>query len=106
MDLVAMIPAILKFLSEIPSVGPIVSKIMAVIAVIGIVPGIATAFVAAWHALVMFLQALSMIPGLARLAPLASVLKADEDKLVSFENGVLLPLVQQLSVLPLPKAPK
>lgn len=63
------------------------------------------ALTAFWAALVALFTAMSSIPGLSFLATWASTLSEDEATVSSFENSFLLPLLNQLSITPLPTVP-
>lgn len=97
MDLITML---LGFLGNIPLVGGILAKV-----VVFALPAsaVVTALVAVWHAVVGVVSALSV--AFPSLAGLAASLKADEDKITSFSNSWILPILNRLSLLPLPKAP-
>lgn len=97
MDLISML---LGFLGSIPVVG----SVLAVVAKFAIpASACVTALVAVWHAVVGVLTALSL--AVPSLAGVAASLKADEDTITSFENSWILPILNRLSLIPLPQAP-
>lgn len=99
MDIISIILGLLPMVASYGAVGKILATI---IAVAGGLSGVVTALVAMWHALVLVLQALSILPGLSSLASLAQALAADEAKITSFSQGTLLPLLNRLSAVQLP----
>ena len=99
MNLMNLLPTILAMLAAIPAVGPILAKIVSVAAPVS--AGV-TALVACWHAVVVALAGLAHVPGLSKLQGAADFFKTTEDKIASFEHGWLMPILDQLSMIPLP----
>lgn len=96
-----LLTGVLTFLAQVPYVGPVIAIIVKfALPLVAVV----TAIVAVWHAVVLALQALAMVPGLQGLANLANSLKTSEDKVDGFVNTYILPALNRLSVLPLPTA--
>ena len=96
---------ILSLISSFASV-PVVGKILA--EVVGAEGGlilVVNALTALWAAVVAVLQGLAKIPGLSGLASLASALSADYTAVNSWEQGILLPILQQISAVSIPVAP-
>lgn len=100
MDVVSVIQIIVGIVSQIPAVGPYIALVLPYLLAL---PVLVTSFVALWHAVVMFVKGLSAIPGLSILVGIADVLSADEQLVDDFAKGKLLPILSQLSSLPLPK---
>lgn len=99
MNFMNLFPTVLAMLAAIPAVGPILAKVVAIAVPVS---AVATAIVAVWHACVVALAALAHIPGLSKLQGAADFFKTTEDKIVSFEKGWLMPILDQLSMIPLP----
>lgn len=65
--------------------------------------GVLTAVLGLWHGLVLLLMALAKVPGLEKLAPIAEKLKVVDDGADSVWKKYVLPLMDRLSMLPMPK---
>ena len=102
MDVMSIITYLVGLLGSIPVVGHFLAIALPVAAAL---PIAVSAFVALWHAVVMMIAALAGIPGLQGLKNIADSMKAKEDNVSSFANGKLLPLLNRISAIPLPKAP-
>jgi hypothetical protein len=103
---------ILPFLPQleaIPYVGKVASiLVMVFTTVIACAAGlgsVATALVGIWHSFAVLAQGLAIlpIPGFKKLQPIADKMKADETKITSLKDGKILPILNRLSSLPLPK---
>jgi hypothetical protein len=94
-----LVTTLLTFLGNIPVVGHYLSLLVSFALPL---TAVVTALVAVWHAVVGIVAAVAALPGMSKLQGLADSLKADEDKLVSFENSWILPILNRLSMLPLP----
>lgn len=100
MDIIGLISSFLAVFGSIPVLGKamvvVVSSSLALVVVVN-------AFVAAWHSLVIALNAVSAVPGLSGLKNVADALKADEAIIDDFTKNKLLPFLSQISALPVPK---
>lgn len=94
------ISAILAFLGNIPAVGPVIATILSYALPVS---AVATAIIACWHGLVGLVVALSMVPGLHGMKPLADKLKLAATPVDSFINTWIVGLLKQLSLLPAPQ---
>jgi hypothetical protein len=103
MDVVSIVNFLVQLLSNIPVVGHFLAVVMPYLLSL---PVVASALVGLWQAIVVCLQALSQVPGLSGLSGLAASLQADEASINSFEQNYILPILNQLSAIPLPTAPK
>ena len=94
-----LIFGILQFLGGIPAVGPVLATIVTYA-----LPAVAviTALVALWHAIVVCIGALAVVPGLQGLAGLAAKLSGADLKVDGFVKTYVLPFLNRLSMLPLP----
>lgn len=95
-----LISSVLAFLAQIPVVGQWLAVIVSYAVPASVV---ITALVAVWHSLVLALVAMSQVPGLSGLSGLANTLKTSEDSVEGFINTYVMPVLKQLSLLPLPK---
>lgn len=100
MDLMTIVSYMMGMLASIPVIGAFLAKVMPYLAAI---PVAVSAFVAVWHAIVLALKAVAMIPGLSKMGAVAEMLAAKEEKITSFQNGTLLPVLNRLSAVPIPK---
>lgn len=100
MDVLSMLIGLVQSLGSVPLVGKV---LMYVVIFSGVAASLASAVVALWHGAVLFLQALSIIPGLSSLKKVADWFSAEESKIGDFEQGKLLPILNRLSAIPLPK---
>ena len=100
MDVVSIIQIIIGLAGSVPVVGHYLAIILPYAMAL---PVLVTSFVALWQAVVVFLGALGSIPGLSFLSSISAVLAADEQKVNDFAQGKLLPILNQLSAIPLPK---
>lgn len=100
MTFASILQWVLTLLGSIPAVGPYL-----VIAMNWAVPaaGIVTALVAVWHAVILAIVALAKIPVLSSLSGLANSLTTDDTAVEGFVNTYILPVLNQLSMLPLPQ---
>ena len=94
-----LITTLLSFLAQIPVVG---TWLAAIVSYAIPASAVVTALVALWHALVLALVALAQVPGLSGLAGIANTLKTDDDAVEGFVSTYILPVLKQLSLLPLP----
>ncbi len=103
MSFASILQWVLTLLGSIPAVGPYL-----VIVMNWAVPlsGVITALVAVWHAIVLAMSALANIPALAGLKKYANALSTDDTAVEGFVNTYILPVLSQLSMLPLPKMKK
>jgi hypothetical protein len=100
MSSLPLVNSVLAFLATVPSVGPIVVKILDVI-IAGSV--LVTPLVAVWRAVVAALLAFSKVfPGLANVA---AKLQTDDTAVEGFLNSYVQPIVADLSIISLPAAP-
>ena len=99
MSITAIFSWVLSLLSSIPVLGPYLAVAMQWAVALS---GIVTALVAIWHAVVLAVGALAKLPGLSGLAGLAASLSTDDTAVEGFVNTYILPLLSQLSLLPLP----
>lgn len=91
---------IIAFVASLPYVGPFVAPALTI--VLG-ASAVVTALFALWHAFVGVLLALSLIPGLSGLAAFANQLKTLEDSTEGFFAGKIKPILDRLSLIPIPK---
>lgn len=85
---------------------PVVGKVLGVIVVVDLaLKALVNALVALWAAVVLVVQALAQIPGLSSLQSLADKMKADET-VIDSESSKILALLDRLSSLKIPQAPK
>lgn len=101
--ILGIITQLLGWLQGIPMIGQIASVVVGVVTVLTM---LVNGFVLAWHGLVVLMASLAQIPGLSGLQSLSDSLKADETKIDDFANNVLLPILNQLSAIPIPKMDK
>lgn len=73
------------------------------LAILPALAAIATAFVGVWHALVILLTALSLVPGLGALRAIADKLSVQEASITDAVNNTILPFLNRLSGIALPK---
>lgn len=102
MDVISFVITLLTGLAQVPAIGKILVWVVGGAAVVA---GIATAVVSLWHAAVVSVKALSQIPGLQGLVDVATHMSTTEAAINDFENNSLLPILNRISVIPLPKAP-
>lgn len=95
---------IIGLLSSLASTGTFGKSLAIFVAVVGGVSGLVSGLMLLWQAVIKILQALAIIPGLSSLAALAVKLQADEQSVSSWENSFLLPILNQLSAIPVPTA--
>lgn len=101
MDLISIVLGALPIIASYGAAG----KVLAIaIAVAGGLSGVVTALVALWHALVLTIKALAVMPGLTSLSKLADTLAADEQKITDVSQGKILPILNRLSAVSLPKS--
>jgi hypothetical protein len=100
MDIMALVVQILTFIGQIPVVGHYLQIVVEVALLAG---PVVSALIAIWHAAVMSVQALSKIPGLSSLGDVATKMKANEDIIDDFSQSKILPILNQISSIPLPK---
>jgi len=96
MDLLA---SVLQMLSSMPYVGPVVVWALALMLPVS---ALISALVLLWQAAVKVLSALAIIPGLSGLAGAAAWLKTEDDAVEGWISGVLKPILDRLSLIPLP----
>lgn len=92
--------AIIAFLMSVPVVGPWVAIALKVLLPLSV---IATAVVALAHATIAVMKAMALIPGLAGLSALSDKLKVKADAAEGFFNTKVKPILDRLSLIPLPK---
>jgi hypothetical protein len=102
MDLLSIVLGALPVIAS--SFGPAGKVLAIVIAVAGGLSGVVTALVMLWHAVVIVVKALSVMPGLSALAKVSDMLSADEQKISDFSQGKILPVLNRLSAVQLPAA--
>lgn len=100
MDLMSLIVQFLSFIGQIPAIGHYL-QIVVMVAVLA--SPVISALIAVWHAAVMVVSAMSLIPGLGALIDVASKMKANESIIDDFSKSKILPILSQLSMIPLPK---
>lgn len=97
----SVVSMLISYFGGMPSVGKYMALGLSIIVSLG---AVATAIVGMWHGLVVLLQALASVPGLQGLKGVADSMKVQEDKIKDFENNKLLPILNRLSAISLPKA--
>lgn len=114
MDAVTVISTIMTFLAGVPYIGPVISVIVGIALPLA---AVATSLVAVWHGLVILIQAVALmltaigaLPKLGalqnvgqKLAAVADKMKADEDVISGEVAGTVVPFLNRLSVISLPK---
>jgi hypothetical protein len=100
MDVVSVVQIIIGLAASVPVVGTYLAIVLPYALAL---PLLVTSFVALWHAIVVFLSAVGAIPGLSSLSALGVKLSADEQIISDFSQSKLLPILNQLSAIPLPK---
>lgn len=95
-----VISMLIGYFGSVPSVGKYIAIGLSVILSLG---AVATAIVGMWHGIVVLLQALASVPGLQGLKGVADSMKIQEDKINDFENNKILPILNRLSAISLPK---
>lgn len=95
-----VVQMLVGYFGSIPAIGKYIAMALGLILSLG---AVATAIVGMWHAVVVLLQALAGVPGLQGLMGVANSLKVQEDKLKDFENNKILPILNRLSAISLPK---
>lgn len=101
MDFISIIVGALPVIASYGAAGKVVAI---VIAAAGGLSGLVTAIVALWHAVVLVMKAIAIMPGLGAMSKVSDMLAADEQKIDDFSQGKLLPILNRLSVVSLPKA--
>lgn len=98
MDVLSLLISLVQSVSGVP----MVAKVLLVIVMgAGVAASLASALVALWHSLVLIFQAIGLVsPACTKIA---DKLAADEAKINDFEQGKLLPILNRLSAIPLPK---
>lgn len=102
MSFASIVTFIVGILQGIPFLGPILAVIITYAMPVA---GIVSAIVALWHGVVLALQALALIPAFSGLKNVATALQTDENAAETFINKWVLPLLDQLSLIPLPSVP-
>jgi len=102
MNPVDLIMTVLGFLGNVPFVGHYLALVIGYALPIS---GVITALVAVWHAVVALLGVLASVPGLSVLANVANALKTDTDAVDGFLAQWVTPILNRLSMLPLPAQP-
>lgn len=100
MSLDNLLPMLVGLMSAIPVVGGILAKIIMIAAPLTVA---VTALVALWHALVVFVSALAVMPGLEGLKTISEKLKASEEQATGFVHNYILPILNRLSMIPIPE---
>jgi hypothetical protein len=100
MAILQMLISLISSLGSIPAVGKILAEVVgAVGGVILLVNGL----MAVWAGLVQVLNGLAKIPGIGGVfASAANALSVDYNSVNTWEQGVLLPLLQQISAINVP----
>jgi hypothetical protein len=102
MEILTLIMSLIGSLASVPFVGKFLAIVIpAAASLILVINGL----MAIWAALVMILNGLSKIPGLSKLAAVASGLSVEYNSVISFEQSTLLPILQQISAFNLPVTP-
>jgi hypothetical protein len=97
----SVISGLLSGFAALPLVGKYVAIAVSVFfALIAVVNSI----VLVWHGLVMLMNALASVPGLSGLQKIADAMLADEKLISDFASNKLLPILNRLSAIVLPKA--
>jgi hypothetical protein len=103
MSIISIVSTIVGFFGKIPAIGAALSVLVeASLALIVLV----NAFVAAWHGVIVILNAFAAIPGLSGLSSVANSLAVDEKIVDDFAQNKILPILNQISAIPLPKLKK
>jgi hypothetical protein len=97
MDLSQILAFIIGVVGNIPALGPV---LVIIVKVAAIGSGLATAFVALWHSIVGFMQALAV--QFPSLGSAANSMSHAGDGAESFLGKYVLPILNQLSVIPVP----
>lgn len=100
MDPIQIIQALIASFASIPVVGKYIAIAMGFVIALS---AVANSIVVVWHSLVIFMKGLASIPGLSGLQSLADSMVTSEKAIDDFVNGKLLPLLNQISSIPLPK---
>lgn len=83
---------------------PMVAKILAIVVMVaGLLSALVSALIALWHAVVGVLLAVGAFPKMQSVAALAAKLQVEEQKVDDFANNKLIPILNRLSVIPLPQ---
>lgn len=105
-SILAVLNVLVQLLGALAAV-PVVGKILVVVvASAGALAGVSSALVAMWRAVVLVLASLSLVPGLSGLKAVADKLKTSQDAVDDFEQNKILPILNRLSTIPLPKKPE
>lgn len=99
MNPIDLIMTVLGFLTSVPYVGTFLAAVVGYALPLS---AVVTALVAVWHAVVIAMGVLAMVPALKGLAPLANTLKTDDAAVTGFVSTWLTPILNRLSLLPLP----
>ena len=99
-SVLSVVSMAISYLLGIPAIGKYLALGLSVVVALG---AVVTAVVGAWHGIVILLQALASIPGLSGLAGVAASMKVDEGKITDFSNSKILPIINRLSAIPIPK---
>lgn len=102
MSFASIVSFIISILQGIPVLGPVLAVIISYAMPVA---GIVSAIVALWHGVVLALQALALIPAFKGLSSVATALQTDENAADSFINTWVTPVLDQLSMIPLPSVP-
>ena len=100
MDIASIATMLIGMLGQVPVVGHVLQIVMPYIIAL---PVVITGVVGLWHSVVLLLQGLGKLPGLTKLAALGDAMSTTEAKVQNFENSTLMPIINRLSAIPLPK---
>lgn len=96
-----VLSAVIGFVLSVPVVGPILVKVLTV--VLGL-SAVVSAVFGVWLGAVKVLDGLAKIPGLGKLQATADKLRVVEGDAEGFFATKVLPVLNRLSLIPLPKA--
>lgn len=100
MDVVQLLISLLGSVGSFP---PIAKYLAYVVLGAGALQGIVTGLVGLWHSLVLFFNGLAKLPYLGFFQKVADFLSTEEAVFASVSSSWLIPILTQLSAIPVPK---
>lgn len=100
MNIMSFVSWLLGLVGSIPAIGPVLSFVVSTALCLIV---LVNAFVAAWHGVIVVLNAIAAIPGLSGLKKVATSMTVDEAIIDDFAKNKILPLLSQISAIPVPK---